>query len=460
MIHDYKSIVSLIREGKVPSGYKETTVGIIPQEWRIIPLADLGFFKNGLNKSKGDFGQGNEMVNLSDVFSKRRLNNKDSFNTKVNCTETELENYSLDKGDVLFVRSSVKPEGVGLTTLIEEDLKEKVYSGFLIRFRETSSEMDTYFKKYCFDANYFRRKLLNFSTISANTNINQQSLQKLGLLLPGIKEQKKIAEVLLIWDKAIDLKKKLINQKKRQHKSLMQKMLTGKIRYNDGNKFSKEELNERLRCIDKREVPNGYKDTKLGIIPNDWSIKKIGEILKPKIREIDKPNKGYWRLGLRSHAKGTFHEFVDDPSKVSMDRLYLVEENDLIVNITFAWEHAIAIADNKDHGKLVSHRFPTYEFNENVYPLFYKYYVIQPYFKYLLENISPGGAGRNRVMSKKDFLKLDIIVPPYDEQQNVAQILLTSEQEINLLNRELNALNEQKEGLMQSLLTGKIRVKV
>jgi len=58
-----------------------------------------------------------------------------------------------------------------------------------------------------------------------------------------------------------------------------------------------------------------------------------------------------------------------------------------------------SLLPDADEGKLVSHRFPTYRFNEKACPYFYKYYVIQPHFKKMLSDISPGGAGRNRVMS-------------------------------------------------------------
>src|SRR5699024_10855374 len=90
--------------------------------------------------------------------------------------------------------------------------------------------LELYNKKYCFDATYFRRKLLNYSTISANTNINQKSLEKLEVIIPSKAEQKEIASILSTWDKAIELKEKLIEQKKEQKKGLMQKLLTGEVR--------------------------------------------------------------------------------------------------------------------------------------------------------------------------------------------------------------------------------------
>lgn len=155
------------------------------------------------------------------------------------------------------------------------------------------------------------------------------------------------------------------------------------------------EINQRIEQINAGQVPEGYKKELGFIAPKDWDIPTLSKIVKPTPRPVAKPEEGYWRLGLRSHAKGTFHTFVENPETVAMDELYEVKENDLVLNITFAWEHAIAIANRDDEGKLVSHRFPTYEFKPDSIPGFYKYIIVQPRIKEMLANISPGGAGRN-----------------------------------------------------------------
>lgn len=142
-----------------------------------------------------------------------------------------------------------------------------------------------------------------------------------------------------------------------------------------------------------------------------------------------------------------------------MEELYEVKEDDLIVNITFAWEQAIAIVSKEDDGGLVSHRFPTYIFKkEKAIPEFFRHFILQPRFKYLLELISPGGAGRNRVMSKKDFLKLEVKIPSVEEQKAIAEVLDTANLELKLYEEKLRLLQEQKKGLLQQLLTGKTRV--
>ena len=144
----------------------------------------------------------------------------------------------------------------------------------------------------------------------------------------------------------------------------------------------------------------------------------------------------------------------------SMDKLYVVEPDDLFVNIAFAWEQAIAIVKPEDDGALASHRFPTFTFiAKKGHSDFFRFFILQPRMKYALDLISPGGAGRNRVMSKSDFIKLGFLLPEYNEQTAIAQLLQTADKEIQLLNTKMEKLKEQKKGLMQQLLTGKKRLK-
>lgn len=259
-------------------------------------------------------------------------------------------------------------------------------------------------------------------------SLSASTISSIKILIPPLNEQEKIAEILSTWDLAIEKQEQLIEKKKEFKKGLMQRLLSGEVRFKEFN--------------------------------DKWKKARLDKYIEHISRECDKPSEGYWRLGLRSHGKGAFHQFVDDPTKVAMDKLYKVKANDLIVNITFAWEHAIAIANLDDEDKLVSHRFPTYEFKVNAYPEYFKYYILQSRFREMLVNISPGGAGRNRVMSKKDFLKLEVLIPSYDEQKRISEVLISADKEIELLEKELEALKLQKKGLMQRLLTGEVRVKI
>lgn len=214
-------------------------------------------------------------------------------------------------------------------------------------------------------------------------------------------------------------------------------------------------IKQKIEQIKNGEIPEGYQQTRAGIAPNDWIKGSLSDILYNEKRSVPKPTESYWRIGIRSHAKGTFHEYIENPDTVNMNELYVVKENDLIVNITFAWEHAIALADKEDDGLLVSHRFPTYVFREGQNPVFYKSVAIQKRFKEMLALISPGGAGRNRVMNKKDFLRLPCNIPLPAEQQKIAEILMQCDKVIKLYEQEIDELKKLKKAYLRKMFPQK-----
>ena len=217
----------------------------------------------------------------------------------------------------------------------------------------------------------------------------------------------------------------------------------------------KESIKKRIEAVRRGEVPEGYRRTKdIGIAPSDWRVGQLSDVLHNKQRPVPKPDEPYWRLGIRSWAKGTFHAYVDDHAAVDMDELYVVQENDLVVNITFAWEHAIAVASKEDDGLLVSHRFPTYTFDGGNVPEYYKAVVSQQYFRDMLDHISPGGAGRNRVLNRKDFLALPCHIPPIAEQKKIAEILAICDRMIELKQQLLEEKHKAFRHIMTMLFKG------
>lgn len=150
-----------------------------------------------------------------------------------------------------------------------------------------------------------------------------------------------------------------------------------------------------------------------------WEQRKFGELVEKYEDIVDTPTEGYTRLGIRSHAKGTFHSYVEKGKELETAKMFRVAANNFIVNITFGWEHAVAITDENDAGKLVSHRFPQYSFNEGKLPEFFKYLILDERFRHHLELSSPGGAGRNRVLKLNDMLDYKMSFPRTAEQEKV-----------------------------------------
>ena len=123
--------------------------------------------------------------------------------------------------------------------------------------------------------------------------------------------------------------------------------------------------------------------------------------------------------------------------------MHRVAANKFIVNITFGWEHAVAVTDENDAGKLVSHRFPQFSLSEDVDPNFLKFIILDENFRHHLWLASPGGAGRNRVLNINEMLQYEIQIPTVTEQKQIANILINLDNLITLHQRKLNIIKTQ-----------------
>jgi len=321
------------------------------------------------------------------------------------------------------------PDPIGRACLFPQ-LAQSAVTAVDVCIIRPESQVNTCWLIYCINSAQIRLDIRRKACGTTRSRISRSSLEKLFLAVPPAAEQEKIADILGEWDSAIFETEKLISLKKNLKKALCQQLLTSKYRFKE------------------------FKGQK-------WKTVTLKEFLVPQIRAVVKPLKSFLALGIRSHGKGTFQKPNFEPQKIALEELYQVKTDDLIVNITFAWEGAIAIVNECDDDALVSHRFPTYVFDrQKVVPEYFRHVILQKRFVYELGLVSPGGAGRNRVLSKKDFLKIKVDIPTVEEQQKIASVLNAADKEIELLNKKLESLKQQKKGLMQKLLTGKIRVKV
>ncbi len=183
----------------------------------------------------------------------------------------------------------------------------------------------------------------------------------------------------------------------------------------------------------------------------DWEVKQLSEIISPYREVVETPHDGYERLGIRSHGKGTFHSYVPKGAELETAQMSVVRANNLIVNITFGWELAVAITESRDEGKLVSHRFPQFSFNEGHVPLFYRYSLINNHFRKHLTLASPGSAGRNRVLKIDKMLEYKILVPSQEEQQAIADLLTEYDRLIRFNEQKLEKLRNLKQAMLDKM---------
>ena len=190
-------------------------------DWEQRKLGDLGTFKNGMNFSKDAMDKGYPFVNLQNIFG-RNVIDTDNLGL-AEATDTQLREYNLLQGDILFVRSSVKLEGVGEAALVPKSLENTTYSGFIIRFRDESN-MDDDFKRFVFGIKSVRDQIMAKATNSANKNISQEVLNNLEVLLPSNAEQQKIGSFFARLDDLITLHQRKLETLQKMKKALLQKM--------------------------------------------------------------------------------------------------------------------------------------------------------------------------------------------------------------------------------------------
>jgi type I restriction enzyme S subunit len=211
-----------------PHLYKESKLGMIPKEWEEVQLGQVGEFKNGINKDKNSFGFGTLFVNIGDAYIEAL---DCSTLNRVKVIPSEIHDYELLKGDLLFVRSSVKPSGIGYNTLFTEFYEPVVFCGFMIRYRfECKTEFIPEFYNSYFRNEEFRNRLIGVSTVSANTNINQVALSGLVAIKPQIKEQQIIAERLKSIDNKLQTEQTYLHKMQLLKKGLMEDLLSGRKR--------------------------------------------------------------------------------------------------------------------------------------------------------------------------------------------------------------------------------------
>lgn len=394
--------------------YKDTPIGKIPVDWEVKKLGDLGSIISGLTYSPENVSEVNGVLVLrsSNVQDRQLVFDDNVFVNVLNGNFNPVQ-----KNDILICVRNGSKNLIGKNALITKEIEGVAFGAFMAIFR---SDLNNFLFQI-FGTDLYKKEI--HKNLGATINsINGSELKQFKIPLPPLPEQQKIAEVLSTWDKAMKETRIIIKSLEKRNKALAFSLLRGKL------------SNGKIK-----ELP-------------------LSNFLTHTPREIDKPIANYLALGIRSHGKGIFHKPDSDPKAIAMEKLFEVKENDFIVNITFAWEHAVAIISKKDEGGLVSHRFPTYVINNTIISTeYFLHYILQPFFKHMLDNISPGGAGRNRVLSKKDLMKLKIEVPTLEEQTKIAEILNTANKELQQYQEKLNNLKMQKKGLMQQLLTGKVR---
>lgn len=391
---------------EVRTGYKQTEVGVIPEEWDAPFLKDLFTFKNGLNKAKEFFGYGTPIVNYMDVYGRRGIY-ANELKGRVSLSRDELKAFNVRKGDVFFTRTSETAEEVGISSVMLDEPTDTVFSGFVLRARPKDDSLDDQFKQHCFSTSNVRKQITSQSTETTRALTNGRCLGAVAIARPPTPEQRAIAEALSDVDELLSGLERLITKKRDLKQAAMQQLLTGK--------------------------------TRLPGFSGEWEVKRLGDVLKVRHGKsqhgITVPDGEFPILASGGEIGRTNTPLYEKPSvligrKGTIDSPQYAATPFWTVDTLFFTEISAA-ADAKF--------------------VFYKFTMI-PWRSY---NEASGVPSLNA----KTIENIEVLFPlALAEQTAIAEVLSDMDAELTALEQRREKTRALKQAMMQELLTGNTRL--
>lgn len=409
--------------------YKAFYNTVIPGDWEVNKLGELFEFKNGINAGKESYGKGVKFINVMEVIYNDYIF-PEMIPGTVQISDQQKVLYLVKDGDVLFNRTSETFNEIGLSAVYNGS-EHVVFGGFVIRGRPISNAIDHIYKRYCLRSSTVRNQIIRGGQGAVRTNIGQGDLSQIRIPLPPLPEQKAIAKVLSTADTAIHTTEKLIIQKELRKKWLMQQLLTGK---------------KRLKGFG-----------------GEWKENSYEKILKEVKRNFNwDENELYKLISVRRRSGGIFYREALYGHQILVKTLRTANEGDFLFSKMQILHGASALVTKEFEGAKISGSYiavvPTDKKMLNME--FFHWYSQTPYFYHQTYISSYGVHIEKMTFDFEAFLQLEMKLPSIEEQTAIAQVLQSADREINLLKAKAAKLREQKKGLMQVLLTGKVRLKL
>ena len=407
-------------------GYKQTELGVIPEDWEIKKLRDCSLIpgKYGINAPAVEFS--NDLPTYLRITDIDDDGNFISFN-KVSVNDMESNNFLLENEDLVFARTGAT---VGKSYLHNSKLNGNlVYAGFLIMFRLNRAVLLPYYLRLFTQTEKYWNWVKTISMRSGQPGINSNEYCSLEIPIPPIEEQNAIANCLSTWDEAIEKQQKLIEAKEIRHKALMQKLLSG-----------------------KKRLP-GFTD--------EWKEYKFSDLIKEvKRKETWDDTKLYDLISVRRRSGGVFHRESLYGHQIEVKSLVKIKENDFLISKMQIVHGASSIVPKKFEDYYVSGSYIILNIKNDkiLSPKYLNLYSKQKSFYYQTFVSSYGVHIEKMTFDFKTFLKMSAIIPTLNEQNRIVEIIDTSNQELEIEKQKVDQLKEQKKALMQKLLTGKVRL--
>ena len=414
-------------KNNIPVGYKDSAVGVIPQKWEVKALGEAYKLQGGYAfKSELFVESGIPIVRISNLPMD---SNTVDIADCVYYPDTEIikEQFVIKQGMLLIAMSGAT---TGKTAIYRN--ADVAYLNQRVGMFCSKSDNITYnYLLQLVQSPLYSNALKPLLIAGAQPNIAPTDVENMKFPIPPMAEQRKIAEILGVWDEAIEKQSRLIEKLELRKRALMQRLLTGRTRLPG---FTTPWQKRRMKdCFEHiTDTSNGCEylpmtiSARLGLISQKDKFDRViaGDSLK-KYTHIQK--------GDFAYNKGNSNLY-------EMGCIYRLKEQDAIVPFVYI----------------------CFRPKQNVIGEFYQHFFINHGLDRQLKRIITSGARGDGLLNvdKTDFFELEIVYPPIAEQKAIAEVLTVADNEIATHRKRLDALRLQKRGLMQQLLTGKTRVKI
>lgn len=397
---------------------------MIPEDWEIKTLEELALVERGKfsARPRNDpkfFGGHMPFVQTGDVTS----------------AKTYLESFSQTLNNDGIAVSKVFPKNTILVT-IAANIGDTAITTFdvacpdsVVAIQTYEDKADTFWLKKILETK--KQDLDSQSTQNAQKNINLQVLRPLQILTPPLPEQKKIAQILSTWDKAITTTEQLLTNSQQQKKALMQQLLTGKRRLKGFFGGVKRSHLSDLVKIDAKSLGNKT--------PTDFEFQYIS---------LSDVNAGRIADNIECH------KFHNAPSRARR----IVSEGDILLATVRPNLKGFAKITKEYSDCIASTGFSVLSPKKGVCGSYLYHYL---FGAHITGQINALVVGTNYpAINSSDVAGLLIYYPECEEQEKIAEILNNCDSILSVLQQKLEGLKQEKKALMQQLLTGKRRVKV
>ena len=406
--------------------YKDTPIGKIPVDWEVKKFEKIFDFYPTASYSRADLSVKDETLYLhyGDIHTKYHHHIDIDNSSLPTISDEKLRNYELvQNGDLVISDASEDYLGVGkCVEIINLDQRKMIAGLHTFLARDKGDNFAPYFKGYVTLNSNVVKQFRRLATGTKVYSISKGSLASVQVPLPPLHEQQKIAEILSTWDKAIQETDSIIKSLEKRNKVLAYSLLTGRKRVQACESEGWKVFNLGFYIEEYRKKPNDNSDLPV------FTSSKNGLMMQSDYysgsRMLSREDVDYNILP---------NGFITYRSR-SDDGLFTFNRND------------------KGLDGLISGYYPVFGIT-NGNADFFLYFL--NYFKRKLTKYSSGTS--QLVLSIKSLKTAKFNFPTHQEQSKIAEILNAANKELQQYQQKLNNLKTQKKGLMQQLLTGKVR---